>query len=536
MKLSGLTVAMSLLLIAPATALAEGVVTTFVKDTLQVTGNAAQGAGDMLSGSVRVGSNAIAGTVDALGNVVDGTGRIVGRVIAPGSSSSTSVVTTSGDTLLLGNTNDVYGYSLDTRLGDLRKAINTAENGSRITNSQAADLRIDLDRIAKDEIDAQRDQVMTFDEALSIARDLDGVNGKLATMTNSQTFGQLVVLDGSGVARIFVTSPRVANASSNSTVTSTRTVTDDNGTYTRKTTVISGNGGAISNSGLYSVLDNRRYELDRRIGDAMLRQAIDAQKAAQLQASLDQVRNELMLVPGGSSLTDVQALKIAGELDTLDGSVATSLKIAALSPLTVVDTGSGAARIVADQFGNVIGVREAGPDIYIKTIDTRRLDLEKMLVSGLTSGAITADRAAELRAELDYVARTQSQGAGDFTYINALPLAVSLDYVGNELRAIVPTITYVPLIDGTRFIIIGERVIMLDDIMVRRAELESKIARKLIHGKITASQASNLRAELGSIAVVEQQMRAKGSLTFRDSRELYNRFDKVGSRLDGYHA
>jgi len=333
------------------------------------------------------------------------------------------------------------------------------------------------------------------------------------------------------------TTPNLLIAESTSTVTTTNTVTDDSGTYSRRTTVISKNGGTLSNSGLYSVLDNRRYELDRRIGDALLRKAIDEQKAAELQASADLVRQELMLTPGGGTLTPEQALKIARELDLLDNSVATSLHVTALAPLTVVDTGSGAAHIVTDQFGSVIGVSEATPDVYIKTINEPRIALENQIAAQQATGTLSPAKARALRAQLDYVAKAQAQaGTTEFTYVNALPLAMSLDYVGSELKAVVPTITYVPLIDGTRFVIFGGRVIMLDDLMVRRAGLESKIGRRLANNEITLSQASKLRNELGNIGIIEAQLRAKGSLTFRDSRELYTRFDKVGSQLDSFHA
>ncbi len=541
MKSSGLTLALSLMLITQVAASADGLLTTFVKDTLQVTGNAVGGTLGLVGGTVGLAGDAVgvagavvSGTVDSVGNVIDGSGRIVGRVVTQDQlvtspvSGSSQVITNYGGSVLLGNTNDVYSYSLDTRTSDLGRAVDAAESAGKITSSQAIDMRGDLARISSNEINAQSDHLFTFDESIAIARDLDKVNNRLATMLSVQPFGQLVLLDSAGNARMFVTTPRRGG-----TVTSTRTVSDINGV--RSTTTVTSNTSPITSGALFSILDNRRYALDRMIGDAKLRNTIDARTAMQLQAKADHVR--LLMLDRGHVLTQDQALTIARELDTLDSDVSVALKVSTMTPLTIVDTTSGTARIVSDQFGNVIALSDAGPDIYIKTLEGRRLELESTIAAGQASGTISAAQAQNLRAELDRVARTQTEsGVTDFTYVNALPLAMSLDYVGNQLITYSPTITYVPLINGSRFAIIGGRVIMLDDVMVRRADLESKISRSLATNKISTSQANSLRAEMGRIAIIEKQMRLKGSFSFRESRELYNRFDRVGSRLDSYYA
>jgi hypothetical protein len=522
MKTTGLTLALTIMLIAPVAASADGLLTTFVKDTLQVTG-------DVVGGTVGLAGSTISGTVDSVGNVIDTSGRVVGHVILP--NQMKSGVTEYGDkVILLGSTNDVYGYSLDTRLSDLRKAVDAAESQGKLGSAQASDLRQQLASISTNQINAQSDGVFTFDESLAIARDLDKVNVGLANMISVQPYGQLVAIDGSGTARIFVTTPH-RNAS---TVTSTRTVSNGVDT-TSVTTVTSTNAQPMSSGAMFSILDNRRYQLDKMIGDAKIRGTITESQDTELQAKSDHVR--LLMLDRGAELNSQQAVKIARELDALDSDIASALKTTSLQPLTVVDTTSGNARIVSDQFGRVIAISEGGPDIYIKTLEGRRLDLEARLAAGQASGSIAAQQARDLRTELDRVARVQaSQRSNEFTYVDALPLAMSLDYVGQEIVQVIPTYSYAPLINGSRFVIFDGRVVMLDDVMVRRGELESKIARMRATGRLSARQAATLRADLSKIAIVEKQMRAKGALTFKDSRELYKDFDRVGSRLDGYHA
>jgi hypothetical protein len=332
----------------------------------------------------------------------------------------------------------------------------------------------------------------------------------------------------------FVTSPHSLIA--DTTERHTRTVTE-NGVTTTTRSVTTSTITPVSSDALVSVLNARRYDLDKMIGDGMVRHTISADTGVSLQSELNQVTADWIAARStGQPMTMNQAVTIARQLDTLSGHVVTALGITPLSRLTVGDTPDN-SRIVIDQFGNVIGLQSASPDIYIGTLEARRLQLENTIALGLASATLTQVQADELRAELDRVSRAQSENRGTgFTYVNALPLAMSLDYVGNQLRTVVHSYTFDPLINGNRFVVSGGAVIMLDDVMVRRAELESKISQKLASRSITLVQANSLRDQLGSSAGLESQMRSKGGLTFKDSRILYEQFDKVGTRLDGYIA
>lgn len=543
MQFTRLTLALTVMLIAPVSASADGLMTTLVKDTLHITGDAVGGTVGLVGGAVGAAGNVVSGTVDSVGNVIDGSGRIVGRVITPDQlPAGNPHITTYGGTTLLGVTNDVYGYSIDTRYSDLAKAVDAAESAGKLSNGQATQLRQELAAILTNESNAKADHVMSFDESLAVAKQLDNLNTELASMISVQPFGQLVMVDTSGNSRIFVTTPRTTSSTSTSIVsnndgtTATRTVANDDGTTSSVTTTTTTSGQPMSSAALFSLLDNRRYELDKKIGNAKISGAIAGEQAESLQAKSDHIR--LLLLDRESALNHLQASKVAQELDALDADVATALNVPRMTPLTVPDTTNSSQRIVSTQYGNVIGISEAGPDIYIKTIDTRRAELEAQIAAGQAAGKIAEQQARNLRAELERVAQLQAaEKAGQYTYVTALPLAMSLDYVGNQLVGVIPTTTYVPLIDGTRFVVYGGRIVMLDDIMVRRAELEMKISRMLANGNISAKQASTLRVELGNIAVIESKMRAKGAFSYKDSKDLYTAFDHVGSQLDSYrHA
>lgn len=516
-SLPALAMALSVSLGAPAAVLADSLLGGIVKDTLRVTGTTIKGAG-----------NIVTGTVDAAGNVVDASGRLIGKVVVTG---DRETVAAGESVVLLGTTNDVYGYSIDARRYDLGRAIDVAEAREVIAHTQATELRTALDRVARTEANAQAEYKLTFNDAVVLARELDAINTRLARAVKGQPFESLVMTDSSGHQRMFVTTPQAL--SPDVKVISTRSVTRNGVTST--TTTTSTSSGTPSNTAILSVLDARRFRLEGMISDGLERQALAAEKAAQMQVDLNKLRSELAsLQAPGASMSQMQALEFARQLDSMDSHLAGTLHVDTWAPLTSIDAASGTAQIVTDQFTNVIGLRDAGPELYISTLDARRRELQDIIASQEGSGTLAKTQAQDLRLELERAARLQADRMTSFGPADALPLAVSLDYVGNQIHAYVPTYGYVPLINDSRFIVSGGRVILIDDIMVRRAELQSRIGREFASGTISDRQHDTLRTEMLSLLNEEEQMRQKGSLTFKDSRVLYLGFDKVASHLDGY--
>lgn len=241
----------------------------------------------------------------------------------------------------------------------------------------------------------------------------------------------------------------------------------------------------------------------------------------------------------------------AGQMQSQSQRLTTSPGLIAQGGTTTIITEPGATETVYEKKSTTVdGVTtttettttkvvpgvEVTTDVFVTTLEGRRLQLENAIAAGLAAGTITNAQAKMWRAELDGIARAQAEGRSSLTYTTALPLAMSLDYLGNAVAVVTPTLAYVPLISGQRFIVAGGRVIMLDDMMVRRAELESKISRELALGHISGSQAGELRREMTQIAVVERDLRTKDNndLTPKDGSTLYKMFDKVGSKLDDW--
>lgn len=112
--------------------------------------------------------------------------------------------------------------------------------------------------------------------------------------------------------------------------------------------------------------------------------------------------------------------------------------------------------------------------------------------------------------------------------------AQDLDLIGDQYRTIVKTAptTYAPIISGSRFTVFNGQVLQLDDLSVRRADLEGRVIKDLLQGRMSESQASDLRAKLESLGNEQAFYSANGNLNDKEARHLYNEFDRVASEIE----
>lgn len=176
------------------------------------------------------------------------------------------------------------------------------------------------------------------------------------------------------------------------------------------------------------------------------------------------------------------------------------------------------------------------PKTLLYTIDERRSALERLIDAELLKGHINAAVAQDLRNELIRVKTMQALEGRPMTYLNLVPLAADLDIVVTRLRTQSPAVELTPLVSSKRIIISNTLFVPLDDLLIRRIELEEKIVTSLMGGKITNDQASLLRAQLDTIARTEASMLSDSNIDHKESRVLYKEFDRVGSKLDSYIA
>lgn len=287
-----------------------------------------------------------------------------------------------------------------------------------------------------------------------------------------------------------------------------------------------------------SLLDSRRFEIDRLIASRLVNGQLTPGQALQLRSKLDHIAALVSAARlSGCSINDPQMIDIAQQLDSVSTEAAGMFGLTSFAPIAVVDRSTGVTRVVVDSFGNIVPVTTVQPDLLLTTLDIRRNELQRLIASGEASGSLDRTLANQFRAELDRLnALENSARASGLTYVSALPIAMQLDYLQDRIVASLPGQKLTPLVVGSRLILTNNQVVVLDDVMVRRADLEGRIATELAAGKLSATQAASLRAQLDDIAKQESLMRANGNLDFKESRQLYTAFDRVGSRLDGYLA
>ncbi len=174
--------------------------------------------------------------------------------------------------------------------------------------------------------------------------------------------------------------------------------------------------------------------------------------------------------------------------------------------------------------------------LVLQTVDARRAQLDKQIVDARSAGTISEERAADFRRELDRVGAelTAMKASNNPSLSRSIVIGQDLDALYLQMRSVITTISYVPIIEGSHFTIIDGRIIQLDEPAVRRIGLENKILENQAAGRLTYAQANNLRSELNAIATEEDTFRIKGALTDSEARTIYKSMDKVANELDSY--
>jgi hypothetical protein len=208
----------------------------------------------------------------------------------------------------------------------------------------------------------------------------------------------------------------------------------------------------------------------------------------------------------------------------------TSTSTSVGEPTTVVTTTDAPVAVVP---GSVVYLRTAPPTVLVTTIEGRRKDLEKTIDQAHQRGEISAAQCEAMKLELRRIA--QETGSNTISYPAAVMLAQDLDLIGQQYRTVVATSpTYVPIITGSRFTVSTGQTYELDDLSVRRANLEARVTKALLKGRLSSGRAAELRIKLASIGNEANLYLADGRMDPKESRRLYDAFDRVASQLERY--
>jgi hypothetical protein len=394
--------------------------------------------------------------------------------------------------------------------------INKGEKSGRISASQAGEYRNSLQRIQTAEIAAKASGgMLTYDESVDIARDIDSLSATVATSTTLTAFSPLVIVDPSGTVRFsvrpngYVMTSYSPGSSTTQTVVSKSVVTPS-GTTVYKTTTIE--PSTIPSERLCVVLESRRDAINTMINDGLASGKISASQSQELRAQLDAIRqDEVAARASDNMMTYDEALVIAARFDDLSSRTAAISNLKPIwsmvavdngtrrlileappgstysqttttttatpvyadriietttttTPGTVITTNAGTALVTKDTVGNVVTVRTVDPILLVTTITVRRKDLDKMVHESIEKKVITPVQGQLILGELVRIERETVPG---ITYGRAVILARDLDVITTQIGTYVTTIPQ-PIIAGSHLTISNGQIVELDDVSVRR--------------------------------------------------------------------
>lgn len=196
-----------------------------------------------------------------------------------------------------------------------------------------------------------------------------------------------------------------------------------------------------------------------------------------------------------------------------------------VGPVTEVQvtTSSGTTRIIAKP-----------KSVMISTLSERRQKLERIIADESANGSLPAALQTELRADLVRIAGEEEAAAALATKSansKVMGIARELDDIAFKLNNALHKEVVTPLVQGTQFAINSGDWIDIDDVAMRRWDLEGRIAKAVAEGRMSQEDAAGIRKTLDAIGEKESGMRADGDLDVKESRILYSDFDRIASQI-----
>jgi len=240
-----------------------------------------------------------------------------------------------------------------------------------------------------------------------------------------------------------------------------------------------------------------------------------------------------LIAPALAARADESSIQITRTTSTDAPAATTESTTTTTTQQTTLTPATGGTIVVS---GSPVPLTIVQEQPILQTVEMRRVVLNKNIADAVTAGTLTEKQARELRRELERI-------NGEVVVLKAQPtpsvirtvvLAQDLDALALNLRGNVSTITYVPIIEGSHFTVFNGQIIQLDDLAVRRIELENKILNAQAAGKISWEQSNRMRGQLNAIAAMEDAYRVNnnGQINFKDSHAIYRDMDKVANELD----
>lgn len=195
---------------------------------------------------------------------------------------------------------------------------------------------------------------------------------------------------------------------------------------------------------------------------------------------------------------------------------------------------TGKVVATTDASGNLIAINAAPADQILVQIGERRTIIESQIAEALSKNMITVSEVAPLRAALEKIAADEAalRNSGRITVVQAAPLAYRLNVLSSQLRPMIKTVTYTPVMSDRLIVQDGAVVYATSDFVARRALMEQRIDTEYEAGRLTNRQVRDLKEHLVRIANLEVKRKRDGTLSESTKRSIEKRFNELTADLN----
>lgn len=239
-----------------------------------------------------------------------------------------------------------------------------------------------------------------------------------------------------------------------------------------------------------------------------------------------------MSSPGYALPSGVRYVVVNPATGQVSGDYTSTMRVPAGYYLAEHSTGKVVA--TTDANGNLIAITQAPADQILVQIGERRTIIESQIAEALSKNMITVSEIAPLRAALEKIAADEAalRNSGRITVVQAAPLAYRLNVLGSQLKPMIRTVSYTPVMSDRLLVQDGSVVFATSDFVARRALMEQRIDSEYEFGRLTNRQVRDLKEDLVRIANLEVKRRRDGTLSESTKRNIERRFNELTSDLN----
>ena len=238
------------------------------------------------------------------------------------------------------------------------------------------------------------------------------------------------------------------------------------------------------------------------------------------------------LSPGGSYfVVDPVTGVMKGVYDPVRGLVGSTIT----PGLVVVDNTSNRVMATFDASGRIVAMTNVPAyDSFVVSIDSRRAELERLIVSGRAANNFGEVIAAAMRDELASIAAQESAyrvSGRPLNYEEALSLANRLNALSDRIVPYMGGVTVTPLI-SSRFVTTSGNLVIVDELAARNLRMQRRIDDEYSAGRLSNDHVARLKSQLNETASLQTKYTKNGKLKDSKSREIVMKLDKVQTAMD----